>query len=246
MLYHFYDSCKDGVLPHLLRTEHEAARLVDGPRVERRSQALGDRQGLSAEHTFIDKRFAFHYSSVDRNAFARLHQEQVVRHDSIHACPAVVTIGEHERDLSGLQSHEFSDRVGRLAFGSFFQKLSKQDEGDHNGRRFEVDVCVQSSLMPDLGEQRIEDAEKVSHTCTQGDERVHVGGTMPELLPCIDEEPAAEPYNHRRTQRPHDPIRSRHIHQEHTDDRRGDGEQRGEDRLSFDLGVMPPPDLLKL
>ena len=47
MLYHFtiryQGRCPS---PDLLRTEHEAARLVDGPRVERRSQALGDGKAL--------------------------------------------------------------------------------------------------------------------------------------------------------------------------------------------------------
>ena len=150
----------------------------------------------------------------------------------------VAVLREHCHRL-GLKSHEAADGSGSLLLGAGLQQASYEDEGNDDTGRLEVQMRLDAAGEPELGEKQIERTEQPRHSGTAGHEGIHIDGPVPQLPDRVDEEAAAEDEDHHRGQYESHPLPPAQVHEEHTEDKDGQGSYDSTCGLTPESAVLP-------
>src|ERR1017187_8945364 len=124
---HLHNLRQQRVCANPLRAHHESAGSVDGSRRDFRVFILFNRDGLSADHRFIDGTVAFKHSTVHRHFFAGTHTEPITNNNLVErhvGFPAFIV-----KALGRLwsQSEQRTYRAAGLAASAELHHLSKED-----------------------------------------------------------------------------------------------------------------------
>ncbi len=175
---------------------------------------------------------AVEHLAVHREAFAGTHHHLVAEAQLGDRHLFLATVAQAHRALRA-QRLEGADGAGGLALGAAFQVLAEEDQGDHHGGGFEVEV----RHVARRGGQPEVDAEAVAGAGAEGDQQVHVAGTGLHRAPGGDIEARADDELHRgrqeelRPRRQH-PVQAGPFHQ-HRQHQRQRQQQRGDHPPAF-------------
>lgn len=175
---------------------------------------------------------AVEHLAVHREAFAGTHHHLVAEAQLGDRHLFLATVAQAHRALRA-QRLEGADGAGGLALGAAFQVLAEEDQGDHHGGGFEVEV----RHVAGRGGQPEVDAEAVAGAGAEGDQQVHIAGTGFHRAPGGDIEARADDELHRgrqeelRPRRQH-PVQAGPFHQ-HRQHQRQRQQQRGDHPPAF-------------
>lgn len=205
------DPRQHGVVPDLLRLDHEAAGLVHRPSDRRRPDFLGNRHRLARDHRLVDRAVPLDDDAVDRDLLARPHPQAVA---DLHGVELDFLLGAVGHDPAGGLGREVEQGANGPA-GALpcpqFEHLPEQDENRDDGGRFEVhgyrSVMAADCGRENPGRQRRHHTVDPGHARTHGDEREHVEVARNQRLPAAHEERPASPQHDRRREQHLDPVR---------------------------------------
>ena len=206
--------------------EAEAVAAVDRAGKDAVARMLGTGKRFSREQALVDVRPAGDDPAVGRQPLARTHLDHVARlqrrqGDELHPARPL------DAHRCGLQSAQLAHGIRGAPAGPHLEHPPQQDEGHHDARRFEIEVRLDPPFEPEAGEEKVEDAEEVSHSGAGRHERVHVGGAVAELAPGAAEEAAAQHEDHRCREQPQQVTGPRLPAPDHSDDRHGHRQREG-------------------
>ena len=123
------DARERGVRADAGRAAAQQPCRVERAGIDARAGVLRDRQAFAGQHRFVDARPAFEHDAVDRDGFARPHDEHVAdanarRRASRRARRRV------RRARSRLEPDQLLDRRGRARLRARFEQLAEQHERD--------------------------------------------------------------------------------------------------------------------
>lgn len=86
---------------------------------------------------------------------------------------------------------------------------------------------MNAAREPESRKEHVEKAEKISDARAEGHERIHRGGTVPQLFPGIHEKAPSAPEEYWCRKEPHHLVGIGHLHEEHADghDRSREGDR---------------------
>ncbi len=212
--------------------QEQAAFAVDRAAGDLVAGSLGHRQALAGDQRLVGVAAAVEHLAVHREAFAGTHHHLVAEAQLGDRHLFLATVAQAHRALRA-QRLEGADGAGGLALGAAFQVLAEEDQGDHHGGGFEVEV----RHMAGRGGQPEVDAEAVAGAGAEGDQQVHVAGTGLHRAPGGDIEARADDELHRgrqeelRPRRQH-PVQAGPFHQ-HRQHQRQRQQQRGDHPPAF-------------
>ncbi len=162
----------------------------------------------------------FHHT-IDREALAGFDQYQIAEAQLGNGHVFFPAIDQTHGPFRA-QGFEGSDGAGGLAFGTAFQVLAQQHQGNHHGRGFEVQVRGHAGG----GLRPLVQAQAIAGAGAQGHQQVHVAGTGAHGLPGSHVEPRAKNELHRCGQqelhpRWQHPVHAKRLHQHGHHQRQG-------------------------
>ena len=239
VLHHADNLREHGIAAGLVSPEAEGAFLVDGTGVDLGLRLLQHRHRLTAEHALVHVGLAAEHRSVHCHPFAGPDYDGVAGAGPLygHLLPAAV-LREHCHRL-GLKSHEAADGSGSLLLGAGLQQAADEDEGYDDTGRFEVQMRFDAAGEPELRKEQIERTEQPGHSGTAGHEGIHVDGPVPQLPDRVYEEAVAEDEYHHCGQDESHPLSPAQVHEEHTEDKDGQGSYDSTCGLTPESAVLP-------
>ncbi len=186
----------------------QAAAGVDGRTGDGVAVADLDRHGLAGEHRFVDRGHAGDDHAVGGDLLAGPDDElvadsQVLDSDQrLHAAP-------QDGDLLGAEFQQGPQGGAGAALGALLEVAAEQDERDHAGGDFEVDVPepvgagdgelerVHDAAVAGGAEEQRHQGPDQGRSRAHGDERVHGRGPVTEVHPGSLVERPARPHHHR-------------------------------------------------
>jgi hypothetical protein len=174
--FHQFDNAgKRGVTADIGGGEAEGSGTVDGPGEDGRAWGLRHGNAFAGEHRFVHFRCAAGDIPINRNAISRANDNDVAGEYQIERDLGFNFIAKHAGH-GGLQIEEAANGIGRAAAGAGFKHATHENQSDDDGGGFEIDRGA-SEHGPDRIEKRGARAE--------GNQRVHIGGTMARSFPGI-------------------------------------------------------------
>ena len=194
--------CQGGVLTYLSGSQPELALARNGAGQDLVAHSLCHRDWFACNHRLVHvcrisshKALGLDYHAVHRNLFSCTYFDYITTLDSGDRHLLQLLAGNQTGSLR-LQAHQLSDACRRAILRLLLQASSCQDECDDHHRGIEVGMPSDAPCAPyRFPEEGIEGAEEEGDEGTQSHERIHVGGTMQELLPCRHIEHAAAIYH---------------------------------------------------
>ena len=179
---------KGGVLPHRRCLDGNPAATAHGGGGHAVARALLHRDGLSGDGGLVDGGGALEHHAVHRHGLAGANDDALAGANVLGGHAHLDVVPHHGGRL-GSQVHEGGNGVGGLALGAGLEVLAQVDEGqDHTGR---VQVEAVHGLVCSRhvhGTEGPGHAVEGDHAVGEGrgraqrNERVHVGGAVPERL----------------------------------------------------------------
>ena len=142
--------------------------LILGRSKDTLAHRLGNRHAFAGEHGFVDTAGAINDYAVDRHAFARPDNEDVVRHQGVGGHfeqPAIA----FDTGRSRLQAYQRFDGGAGAGLGPRLQQLTHQHQRNDGRRSLEIDMTM---FQP---EQRDEGRETPRHAGAERHQHIHVG-----------------------------------------------------------------------
>src|SRR5690554_867887 len=96
---------------------------------------------------------------------------------------------------------------------------------------------MNASCMKKTRKKRYENTIQISRSGTYGNERIHISRAVFGLFVGSYKKLFSENEQHRRGQKPHNPIGIRHIHKEHPDNKKRNGKNHGSDYSFFEFVI---------
>jgi len=125
--HHLHDLCEQGVGSHALGLHDEAARPVDRSSGNLGVDHLFNRDGLAADHRFIDRARALNHNAVSRDFFAGPNTELVAHLDSIQVHVLFRAVRSDAACCVRCKSEECLDCAAGLAAGFQLQNLPEEN-----------------------------------------------------------------------------------------------------------------------
>ncbi len=141
--------------------------------------------------------------AVDRDPLARPDHDDVSRRTSSMGISASRP-SRTTRAVPGREADELPDGVGGPALGPGLEHPAEEDEDDDQGRRVEIDRGHDPGPVEKRREEGCRRAVDIGRGRADGDERVHVGGPVPDSPPGPAIEPGPEDELDGRRQGPED------------------------------------------
>ena len=233
LLHHADDMRQHGVGADSLGPETERSLTVDRPGEHLVSVPFRNRDGFAAQHALVHIGGAPDDCTVHGDPLPRFHCDHVARADLRQRHGTLYARRIDERNRIGLKSHQLADGRGGIVLGTRFEQPPQQDKGDDHARRFEIDVRLDAPRKPETGKQHVEKAEQIGGARADGHQRIHIGGTVAELPPRIDEKAPPQPKHHGRRKQPHGRSGIGRMLEEHGDNHNRHGERSGPERTDF-------------
>ena len=130
-----------------------------------RANLLFYRNRLTAYHAFIYIRVTFGQKTIHRDLLTGADTHQIINVQLIQRYIQFFTVAYYTGFLR-LQTHQFADSSGSISLRTFLHEFTCQNEGDDNHSSFVIDMRLQSTAIPEIGEESIKDAEQESNGCT--------------------------------------------------------------------------------
>ncbi len=192
------DAGKGGVLAHRAGLHHKPTTGSRGSTRDLVALGLLHGKGLSRKGALVDRGRAFHKHAVDRHGLARAHDHTVAHLHVLGGHVDLLAIAQNARRL-GRQVHERRDGVGSARLGAGLEVLTQVDQGQNHARRVKVQAvhrgvgCLHVHGAKGPGHlveahQAVGKARGRAH----GNERVHVGRTVPQGPEAHDEVAAVD------------------------------------------------------
>ena len=183
---------------HFGRLEFQHTQLVERRANDHVARPLFDRQALSGQHRLIYRQTSRDDDAIDRDLFARAHDDHVAHAHRIDGHVLLDTSARDPRSLRA-QAHQLLDCLGRAALGTRFQELAEYDEGDDNGGRLEISVAYAQTE----GNQQ---AVEKRHRRAQRHQHIHVGRAVAQRFEAVDVKLPADVELHRQAQGKQQPV----------------------------------------
>ena len=191
--HHFDDLGEGGILADAGCFAFDKSRLVDSSGRDKISGGLVDRDTFACKGRFIDSTGSLDDHTVNRDVFSWADHKDVSLVDLLDRNGSFLTVAEND---SGLwrEFHEALESVSGFSLGTGFKHFANSDQSQDHCRGFEVKIhhVVHDSgrIAVDLsschGEECVDTPYKRCHG-TEGNECIHVRGTMPQALESADE-----------------------------------------------------------
>jgi hypothetical protein len=213
------------------RFDEQTAVAIQGSADHFGTGADVERNRLAGQHREVERRRAFANDSVDRDLFARQHQDKGANGHLFDGNAAFVLALENCRLLRSALD-ECACCVACVCPGAGLEHLPKKDQRDDDRCGVEVVVVAAS----DDGPRTVGEGRERAHR----DQRVHCGGPVTgRLHGGANERPAGIELNRDRQQpgEPHAPAGVRHDEREPQD---GEGEQHRHSETSQVVAALIP------
>ncbi len=194
-----YDPRERRVPTHVLRDEVENALGVEGPPGHFIAGPLLDRDALPRQHRLVDGAPSLRHAPVHGNLLTGADDHRVTHTDLLGSDLLLDSVADdpgHRRT----ELHETAKRARRLPPGAGFEGLTQNDQRDHHRRRLVEGLG--RAFRKESGKRDGNGRIRPRGTSTERDERVHVGGPVPEGAPCTGEEAAPHERQDRDRQQP--------------------------------------------
>ena len=178
-LHEFHDARQSRFAAHMRGTKTERAGAVQRAAEDGRRYRFRYRETLTGQHRLIDVTRAVEHRAIHRNTFAGLHDDHIADNDigdGNDLFGAAGRAADHAGSVRG-EADQPANGVRRFASHTRFQQTTQQHENDNDGGGFEIDIL---RAGPD-GPYGI----KECRAGAEGDQRIHVGRTMPQRRPGI-------------------------------------------------------------
>ena len=181
----------------MLGAEPEGAGAVDRAAEDGVARPLLDRQALAGEHRLVEGAGALEDLAVDRHPFARAHEHEVAHDDLSPRAGRCSRPSRSTRAVFGCRSARARSAAEVCRLARDFERVADQHERDDEEHRLVVDVGGDAARREHVRRDRRQHRVGEGGAGAHGDERVHVGGVVPEGLPGAHVEVAAGPGHHR-------------------------------------------------
>ena len=188
------------------------------------------RDGLAADHRFIDVRPAVGDFAVHRDFAAWLHPQHVAYVDVVQVDLFLAAVGLYAHGSVRHQREQCLDRAVGLRAGAQFEHLSHQHQRNDDGGGFEVQrnhAVHFERFGKQMREQQGHQAEQISGGRAQPNQAEHIEVPGFKRRPSADEERPAAPQHHGRCQQglqPVEGVRAQHMVQIQTGNKLAHGD----------------------
>ena len=172
-LHHSDNTGKHGFTAYLCGTNDKWATLVDRSRQYFITFLLFYRNRFTANHTLIDIRVAFGKLTVHRYLFSRAYNHQITYLEFLNQDLLLHSIAQNASRF-WLHSHQLTNGCWGISFGTFFHQLSGKNESDNHRRSLIIDMRFQSAVIPEFGEESVEQTEQKSNGSTKRNQSIHI------------------------------------------------------------------------
>ena len=221
--------------------DDEAAAGVDGGAGDGVAGADLDGDGFAGEERGVDGGGAFFDDPVGGDLLAGADDEQVADGEVADRDADLVAVAE-DGDVLGAQVEQGSQGGAGGALGAGFEVAAGEDEHDDDAGHFEVQLGLAGAALegereahlhagdPGLTPEQRVDAPAERGERADGDEGVHGGGAVAEVLPGGPVERVRRPQDDRRGHREREPLPVRELQRvDHRDQQDRDAEDGGDD-----------------
>ena len=163
-------------------------------------RGLGHRNCLAGQHRFVDGAGAIHHHAVHRDSLAGPHQHDVAFADLADG-HVLLGIAAYDTGRRRLQPRQRAQCAGRAPGGSRLEGAAREHERDDEDHRLVVHVGRDAARGEDGRRDGGDDRVEKRRASADRNQRVHVGGPVPQTDPGADIELAARPAHRDRRDR---------------------------------------------